>query len=901
MHSNFKKLAVTFLLLLPILSIAGTNLPAIEESLLLKEINRMRETNEENVVEFSSKIITPENIKAFIAQPKFGAYDNMIRSNALIFAAQTDLLTFEKFSDIQQKMSTWFPAETNGARTGKDSFFNKIIFLGPYSNWPVESMAFGALWECMPRSTWIHPQKNPYGYGLQLTDGSGDFRFIKCFESRVGRIHVAEGDALYKKSLLEKKTIQELVAPYLENRFEQHLKKYQCKLTGADDCVLVLSMWAALNPKNKKLGQFIPLIESQLAAVKGNIETDSKPRKMAFLQAKMLYQLIQQQDITDELAQAIRINQSVINSNPNLDLRYFANFSTSIHSEFYRQVTILLASNNCNLINSQIPSKDVEWDFVLKAMTKTGKLPCNYYLDTRALFDDDNKNDALKKAYLAIILKEGAVKEREAYISDFLSHGDDCFSARANQLSLENKQLCKRYVHEKETTEFGRMKITNNKSLLKTIVKIDSGRKETFKSSSWVYQRFLPVLGKSTSLKLKNLVRDYTSGEPKTYLAEISVWQDLNHGDVLLHMYFYVGNSSAERWMVANKNGLQDIQMPGRFKIRSQIEVNDIVKVTDLDSDGNLELWIHDQENIVAANIFSEHRSYTGDEHYRFDECKGNETDLKRNIDCTLPLARMGEINQGMLTYFAKNKPINTTPISHLFKGDKDYPAYDYAPRYCNELLIRAAIASKFTLKTDAEVLGLACEENQMHPERHLISFFHTMTENDFKLALIDVDVKNKKIYHQYNRTIESDAITNPQNGGIAIDFIDVAENKKAIKVTLNINRSPRCAEANENNLMSLLIEDKNSYRPILQDMVMYRWQLTSGDPCSANEDVEYTDENIYIELQPTISEHNELKDFDVVHKRKINAFSETRKPEYKEERAGSLEFNGKEYQLIKN
>lgn len=887
MHSKFTKLVATFFLLLPILSVAGTNLSASEESLLLKEINRMRETNEENVVEFSSKIITPENIKAFIAQPKFGAYDNMIRSNALIFAAQTDLLTFEKFSDIQQKMSTWFPAETNGARTGKDSFFNKIIFLGPYSNWPVESMAFGALRECMPRSTWLHPQKNPYGYDSQLTDNGGNYTFIKCFENRVGRIHVAEGDALYKKSLLEKKTIQELVAPYLENRFEQHLKKYQCKLTGADDCVLVLSMWAALNPKNKKLGQFIPLIESQLAAVKGNIETDSKPRKMAFLQAKMLYQLIQQQDITDELAQAIIINHIVINSHPNLDLKYFLNFTKPINSEFYRQVPILLSSNNCELINSQILSKDVEWDFVLKAMTKTGKLPCNYYLDTRALFDDDNKNDALKKAYLAIILKEGAVKEREAYISDFLNHGDDCFSAKAKQLSPENRQLCKIYVHEKETTEFERMQATKSKTFIKTTVNIDESLKKTLKPASWVYQHFLPVLGESASLKLKNKINDIVKNDPDFYLAEITVWQHLQHENIFIHMQFDGNTRDLELWLTANMSGYQSLELPGRFQVRRgvevAVEVNDIVKVTDLDSDGNLELWIHDDEN------------------YRFDECKDDETDLKRNIDCTLPLAKMGEINHGMLTYFAKNKPINKTPISHLFEGDKDYPAYDYAPRYCNELLIRAAIASKFTLKTDVEVLGLACEENQMHPGRHLVAFFHTINESNFKLALIDVDVKNKKIYHQYNRTIESDAMTNPQNGGIAIDFLDVAEDKKAIKITLNINRSPRCAEANENNLMSLLIEDKNSYRPILQDMVMYRWQLTSGDPCSANEDVEYTDENIYIELQPTISEHNELKDFDLVHKRKINAFSETRKPEYKEERAGSLEFNGKEYQLIKN
>ena len=455
----------------------------------------------------------------------------------------------------------------------------------------------------------------------------------------------------------------------------------------------------------------------------------------------------------------------------------------------------------------------------------------------------------------------------------------------AKHLPLESKQICKRYVHEKQTTEFVRVPNIKSKSFIKSTIKFDNGQMKASKASNWIYKVFLPVLGKSASLKLKNKVRDVTETEPQGSLAEITVWQHPEHDSVFLHLYFYVGNSSMELWMAANKKGYQYVEMPGRFKIRSEVHSDDIVKVSDIDGDGNLELWIHDPE--VQAG--------------RFMDCSGDDSDLNRDINCSLGLAKMGEINNGILTYFAKNKPINKTPILHLFKGDKEHPVNDYEPKHCNQQLIKRAIADKFTFKDEADILGLACVENRMHSGRYLVSFFHTITDDDFKLALIDVDVKNRKTYHVYNRTIESDAITNPNNGGIGIDFIDVAENKKAIGLTLSINRSPSCAEASDNNLLSLLIEDKGTYRQILQDMATYMWKLTSGSPCGYNEGGEYTDDSVFAELRPSLSEHYAFKDFDVIHKHQLNMYSESKKPNYKEEKIGSLEFNGKKYLFKKN
>ena len=355
MKNKFKKIIATFLLLTPIFSFASNNLSRDEESLIIKEINRMIKTNEENVVNFSSEVITPEKIKAFMAQPKFGTYDKMIRSNALIFAAQTDLLSFEKFSDIQQKMSVWFPSEINEARADKENFFSPtshITFFGPYTHWSVESAAFGALWECMPRSTWQYPKDSPYarskhGYlGLFPTasfDNSVNSEsFVRCFEARVGKISTFNQES-YEKNLLDKKRIQAQVKAYLENRFEQHLKKYQCKLTGADDCVLVFSMWTALNPKSKKLGQFIPQIESEM--IKDDVDIDAKLRKMAFLQAKMSCLLNHQKNIGSLLIESIKLNDSFKDLSPSthLALDYFINSTLTKNPEARQQILALLS------------------------------------------------------------------------------------------------------------------------------------------------------------------------------------------------------------------------------------------------------------------------------------------------------------------------------------------------------------------------------------------------------------------------------------------------------------------------------------------------------------------------------------------------------------------------------
>lgn len=158
----------TFALLLSLFAAAQaaqTNGPPLDEAstkAVTQEIQAMIRTLEENVHAFVVREATPERIERLYKSPQLRQLPRNIRENGLIFAGHGTLLSFNKPSDVLDKLTAWFPAEFAAARAMTEpGFFTQLRLYGPYPTWDPEPAAFIALWKCMPQTAWIKPVANP--------------------------------------------------------------------------------------------------------------------------------------------------------------------------------------------------------------------------------------------------------------------------------------------------------------------------------------------------------------------------------------------------------------------------------------------------------------------------------------------------------------------------------------------------------------------------------------------------------------------------------------------------------------------------------------------------------------------------------------------------------------------
>ncbi|NOT98067.1 MAG: hypothetical protein HOO97_03095, partial [Sideroxydans sp.] len=122
-------------------------LSAQELALVVGEINAMIKTDESLIDNFVVQEATPERIEKLFALPEQASYK--IRNNALILAGQGSLLSFNKPSDIINKLNAWFP---DGVRSNPQGNLKNtgLKLYGPYSGWSDEATAFIMMWRCMP-------------------------------------------------------------------------------------------------------------------------------------------------------------------------------------------------------------------------------------------------------------------------------------------------------------------------------------------------------------------------------------------------------------------------------------------------------------------------------------------------------------------------------------------------------------------------------------------------------------------------------------------------------------------------------------------------------------------------------------------------------------------------------
>jgi len=283
---------------------------------VLAEIEAMIKTDTSRVPSFVVREATPDRIEKLFRMPEVVQLPTVVRENGLIFAGLgSQLLSFDTPSDIITKVSTWFPDEV--ARAAKNGmFFGHLHLWGPYEHWNAEPAAFVSLWNCMPQNAWLKPKQNPFSrhlnddiplYPIAAKQSSyEEFDFGFCIHQRSGyQASWTVQDVPKNQQRIEK--LAEMVTPVLRRKFETALNNARCRGTGPDDCVLIMRLWASLEPSDPGLAATIERLEVEVASdmplpelinpeaswsdsklEDGQTRFDLGLRRAAFLRAKLL-------------------------------------------------------------------------------------------------------------------------------------------------------------------------------------------------------------------------------------------------------------------------------------------------------------------------------------------------------------------------------------------------------------------------------------------------------------------------------------------------------------------------------------------------------------------------------------------------------------------------------------
>lgn len=321
----------------------------------------------------------------------------------------------------------------------------------------------------------------------------------------------------------------------------------------------------------------------------------------------------------------------------------------------------------------------------------------------------------------------------------------------------------------------------------------------------------------------------------------VNLWRHPGHSRALFELHM-AGGDCPTFLLLVTPHKLQKVFVPPRILQRSVCRT-DIVRVSDLDQDGRLEVW----------------RSPDRDRAAGFDACTGDDGDLRRNLDCSAvnELAQMAEIDGAALTYFVKDATSRAKPLAHedwtmrsnaylLPRGPHLQPMRE--PE-CNRILVGSVLSKKLGVSewsenasSGREVISLACARHPVHPELTIVALFHELSwapaSNDVYragFAVAVIDIQRKGVLSTYRSEIEEDGSTRIRGGGgLRMDTARyyLTPTLRAFGVRLNIDHSPRYAEGGSSDRLTLFVEEGKKLRPVLSDLAMTSWEMLDSSGC---------------------------------------------------------------------
>lgn len=212
---------------------------------------------------------TPAHIDALFRMPALAEQPFEIRRQALALAGRGNTLSFDRPSDVLDKLASWFPDRfgTPQARKGRlGSAANRLY--GPYPDWNAEAVAFMALWECMPQIAWEDPGANPFlqrrndnSFAPLAAASSTQRDFGLCVHQLAGEPDHLDIRQSRDATRARAAAMGAAAMPVLTQKFDAYLHASGCSGKGPDDCVLLMWMWASLAPDDTRLAETLRWLE----------------------------------------------------------------------------------------------------------------------------------------------------------------------------------------------------------------------------------------------------------------------------------------------------------------------------------------------------------------------------------------------------------------------------------------------------------------------------------------------------------------------------------------------------------------------------------------------------------------------------------------------------------------
>lgn len=893
-------------------------LDAQEQEAVIAEIGRMLKTDVHEVSEFVVKEATPERIERLYHTREFLRQPKEIRENGLIFAGKGNLLAFEKPSDVIAKVSSWFPGEIAEARARERSrlWSGDVHLWGPLDTWEPEPAAFVALWKCMPQGAWLRPERNPFEgrvtdslpmlpiAATSSTEQEHEFGF--CVQNR-NRINWGQTIAEHQAIQDDIRRLGDRITPTLTAKFAQHLANNRCEGRGPDDCVLVLRLWASLTPDDAELATMLQSLEPEVAPdgplpelknpgasrweskrTDGQDRYDEGLRRLAFLRAKLQSVLNAphawpSEALAETLRQMTRMRQVFATAyvarwdryqidyhnnavNPWRVLMSVPDMIPRVRSAILHELGRIDPDTDCVVFQQWLDHDGPLLATTYALQQLTSGHPSRCVFPDLAWLKEGKSAEArdLRDRYLALAETSGPL--RDDLLAVFTDQAQSCFDEKASGSPLWIHELCDRWISEPQTVGF---------TLERSNLALDSSgqfratehnppenideREDAAAQDEWL-AGLLPGMD-AAAQKLHTYGTELRSRQLRVTWAKI--WRHPGHAFSLIELQFD-GSEYGHIVLVAGPQTLSAVDIPNRFIYYGAYEgENDIVRVSDLDADGNLELWMADR--------------------YSFSHCQGDETDLERDIHCTAKFAEMGEIQGDVLSFFLMSKAspdvrVADTPTS----PDPAVTGLAREDQSCNNVLLGSVLASTLDLdfRGNGDLISLVCEPHPLHPEQTLVALFHHPedAEDDKGFVYAVVDVNRKRVHRMYRDTIKEDATTRISSGSLEIDTAayDLAPGVRALGVRLNISHSPRCAEGGQSEYLRLFVEDGNKLELVLRDLPMNLWRVTDGLESCRGAEIEYTMDSVALTIAVLPSVTEGWHDLEVTAHHQVEVFSTT-------------------------
>lgn len=736
-----------------------------------------------------------------------------------------------------------------------------------------------------------------------------EFDFGQCVREKNGYRSSASLEKLVQQKKWTR-ALGDKVVPVLQGKFLDFLRENRCRGSGPDDCVLLMHLWASLTPDDPKLAAMIQSLEREaglgapLPAMKkpyrewspkdvdaGAERFDEVWRRAALIRAKFV-SILGNPQAWPENALQLTIRQLI-------DLQLALHTPYAYHFDYVDMDYRTPASSPWLVLYSELRRQDREsgngqplvlqpWRqmarepaslrrlqaSVVEELGKlSGPLDCRIFepwltpvlhaeIDLQQRLSPHNRLGECVKpdwSWLIAGATEEAASLRSRYIGQLttlkpplremllsrLTHdGNDCFASSQTPAPAWQRELCRTWIHEPTMVS---LQLKNSRLVLdkaRAFQKIAASRPADERTSQLDW---LSALADGLPAESRSRLRAYAAELDRQQLRveSTTLWRHAGHSRALIELAL-AGGDCPRRLLLLTPAGLREISVPQRIWREAQCH-SEIVRVSDLDQDGNLEIW-WPLENWGAA---------------KFDACQGNDDDLVRSLDCsaTNQQAKMGEISEDVLTYLINNRADHPSPPAgeNWTSSGQAYPlpvpvGSSRQPRSCNHALIGSVLGDKLGIAEwgeaveGREVIDLACAPHPVNAELTLVALFHELParpaasdEAPVGLAVAVIDIKRRRVLRLYQEVVEEDATTRIRgnSGSLVLDTAryHLAPNVRAFGVRMNIGYSPRYAEGGSSNFLTLFVEEGQRLRPVLQGLPMRSWTMTDSRGCFSNEE----------------------------------------------------------------